>query len=97
MAARELERRRGIKFDAMSVADAVGNGNDSTEYGRVVERVRRHLYSGVFAQHVNREHGLATVLNLDYVPMAYFGGPSEFAHGRWVKSVSGGAEPFVAL
>ena len=96
MAACELERLRGIKFDAMSVADAVGNGNDSTEYGRVVERVRRHLYSGVFAQHVNREHGLATVLNLDYVPMAYFGSTSEFAQGRWVKGVSGGAESFVA-
>ena len=97
MAACELERLRGIKFDAMSVADAVGNGNDSTEYGRVVERVRRHLYAGVFAQHVNREHGLATVLNLDHVPMTYFGSPCEFAQGNWVKSISGGAESFVAL
>ena len=88
MAARELERRRGIKFDVVGVADASGEGEDSAEYGRVVERVRRHLYSGVVAQHVNRDHGQDTVLNLDYVPMTYFGKASEFAQGKWVRSIS---------
>ena len=97
MAARELERRRGIKFDVVGVADASGDGEDSAEYGRVVERVRRHLYSGVVAQHVNRDHGQDTVLNLDYVPMTYFGNTSEFAQGGWVKRLSYRPESFVSL
>lgn len=85
-AARELERRRGVTFDVMRVADA--DADSSGEYGKAVECVRRHLYSGVFVQHLNRLHGLDTILNLDYVPMAYFGSPSVFAQGKWVRSIS---------
>lgn len=89
-AARVLEKRRHVKFDVMRVADA---GSDESEaYARAVERVRRHLYSGVFVQHDNRKQGLDTVLNLDYVPMVYFGAPSEFAQGNWVCSVSSANE-----
>lgn len=85
-AAALVARRRGIDFEAFDVADATF---DSAEYDRVMDRVRRQLYRGVFAQDITRTRDMDTVMNMDDVPMVVVDMLDVHSQGKMVRELGG--------
>ena len=85
-AAAAVARRRGIEFEVFDIADAA---SDSAEYDQVMDRVRRQLYRGVFAQDITRTRDMDTVMNIDDVPMVVVEMLDVHSQGKMVRELGG--------
>ena len=71
---------RGVEFEFREIDDS---NRDSFDYAETLSELKRQRFAGVVAQSVTEsEHGLNTITNVDFVPIAFFGVKSEFTQGK---------------